>query len=38
MATTKEKILVTIKALKQFDPAGIHVIPVIRDLLPGSKV
>ena len=36
-ATTKEKILVTIEALKQFDLADIHIKPAIRDLLAGSK-
>jgi hypothetical protein len=36
-ATTKEKILVTIEALKQFDLGDIQVIPEIRDLLEGSK-
>ncbi len=36
-ATTKEKIGVTIEALKQFDPGDIHVMPLIRDLLEGSK-
>jgi hypothetical protein len=36
-ATTKEKILVTIEALKQFDLGDIHVNPAIRDLLEGSK-
>ena len=36
-ATTKEKIGVTIEALKQFDLGDIHVMPVIRDLLEGSK-
>lgn len=36
-ATTKEKILVTIEALKQFDLGGIPVMPVIQDLLEGSK-
>jgi hypothetical protein len=36
-ATTKEKIRVTIGALKQFDLGDIHVMPLIRDLLGGSK-
>ena len=36
-ATTKEKILVMIEALKKFDLGDIHVMPVIRDLLNGSK-
>jgi hypothetical protein len=36
-ATTKEKVSVTIQALKQFDLGDIHVLPVIRDLLEGSK-
>ena len=36
-ATTKEKILVTIEALKQFDPGDIPVMPHIRDLLSGPK-
>jgi hypothetical protein len=36
-ATTKEKVSVTIEALKQFDLGDIHVMPVIRDLLEGSK-
>jgi hypothetical protein len=34
-ATTKEKILATIEALKQFDLGDIHVLPSIRDLLEG---
>ena len=37
LATTKEKILVAVEALKQFDLGDIHVMPVIRDLLEGSK-
>ncbi len=36
-ATTKEKILVTIEALKQFDLGDLHLLPAIRDLLEGSK-
>jgi len=36
-ASTKEKILVTLEALKQFDLGGIHILPVIRDLLEGDK-
>lgn len=36
-ATTKEKILVSIEALKQFDLGDVHVMPVIRDLLEGAK-
>ena len=36
-ATTKEKIWVTIEALKQFDLSDIQVTPAIRDLLEGSK-
>ena len=36
-ATTKEKIGVTIDALKQFNLADIQVMPLIRDLLEGSK-
>lgn len=36
-ATTKEKIRVTIEALKQFDLGDIQVVPLIRDLLEGSK-
>jgi hypothetical protein len=36
-ATTKEKVSITIQALKQFDLGDIHVMPVIRDLLEGSK-
>jgi hypothetical protein len=36
-ATTKEKILITIEALKQFKLGDIHVVPAIRDLLEGSK-
>ena len=36
-ATTKEKILVTIEALKQFNLGDIHVLPLIRDLLEGPK-
>jgi hypothetical protein len=36
-ATTKEKILVTKEALKQFDLGNIHVKPFIRDFLEGSK-
>lgn len=35
-ATTKEKISVTIEALKQFELGDIQVMPVIRDLLEGS--
>ncbi len=37
-ATTREKILVTKEALKQFDLADIEVMPVLRDLLEGSKL
>ena len=36
-ATTKEKIGVTIEALRRFDLTEIQVIPIIRDLLEGSK-
>jgi hypothetical protein len=36
-ATTKEKIRVTIEALKQFDLGDIYLNPVIWDLLEGSK-
>jgi hypothetical protein len=36
-ATTKEKIRVTIEAIRQFDLGDIHVMPLIRDLLEGSK-
>jgi hypothetical protein len=36
-ATTKEKIRVTIEALKQFNLADIQVMPLIRDLLSRSK-
>jgi hypothetical protein len=36
-ATTKEKIRVSIEALKQFNLADIHIKPAIRDLLEGSK-
>ena len=36
-ATTKEKIGVTIEALKHLDLGDIHVIPIIRDLLEGPK-
>jgi len=35
-ATTKEKVLVTIEALKQFDLGDVHVRPAIRDLLERS--
>ncbi|MBI5604426.1 MAG: hypothetical protein HY879_13855 [Deltaproteobacteria bacterium] len=35
-ATTKEKISVTMEALKQFDLGDIQVMPGIRDLLEGS--
>lgn len=36
-ATTKEKIRVSIEALKQFSLADIHIMPLIRDLLSRSK-
>jgi hypothetical protein len=36
-ATTREKIWVTIEALKKFDLGDIQVLPAIRDLLEGSK-
>jgi hypothetical protein len=36
-ATTKERIRVTIEALKQFDLGDIQVMPVIRELLERSK-
>ena len=36
-ATTKEKIRVTIEAIRQFNLGDIHVMPLIRDLLEGSK-
>jgi hypothetical protein len=36
-ATTKEKIRVTKDALKRFDLADIHVKPLIRGFLDGSK-
>jgi hypothetical protein len=36
-ATTKEKILVTIEALKQFDLGDLQVLPHIRDLLDGTE-
>jgi hypothetical protein len=36
-ASAREKIWVTIEALKQFDLGDIHVLPVIRDLLEGDK-
>jgi hypothetical protein len=36
-ATTKEKIRVSIEALKQFNLADIQVMPLIRDLLDGPK-
>jgi hypothetical protein len=36
-ATAREKILVTIEALKQFDLGDIQVMPVIRELLDGPK-
>jgi len=36
-ATTKEKILVIIEALKQFDLGDIQVMPAIRNLLDGYK-
>ena len=36
-ATTKEKILVMIEALKQFDLGDIQVLPAIRNLLDGYK-
>jgi hypothetical protein len=37
LATTKEKIWVTLEALKQFDLGDIETDPLIRDLLNGSK-
>jgi hypothetical protein len=36
-ATTREKIGATIAALKRFDLGDIQVLPLIRDLLEGSK-
>jgi len=36
-ATTKNKIMVIIEALKRFDLGDIYVKPVIRKLLEGSK-
>jgi hypothetical protein len=36
-ATTKEKILVMIEALKEFELGDIHVLPAIRNLLDGYK-
>jgi hypothetical protein len=36
-ATTKEKVLVSLEALKRFELGEIQVLPVIRDLLEGSK-
>jgi len=36
-APTKENIRVTIEALKQFNLTDIQVVPLIRDLLEGSK-
>ncbi|MBI4765489.1 MAG: hypothetical protein HY787_12945 [Deltaproteobacteria bacterium] len=36
-ATARDKILVTIEALKQFDLGEIQVMPVIRELLDGPK-
>ena len=37
LATTKEKIWVTLEALKQFNLGDIETDPLIRDLLNGSK-
>lgn len=36
-ATTREKIGVAVEALRRFDLGDIPVMPVIRDLLEGSK-
>jgi hypothetical protein len=37
LASTKEKILVTVEALKNFELGDIYVLPVIRDLLGKSE-